>query len=190
MDKSDGMRREIGHERRKWREGVKGKEEIGAEKKIKYKKKNEKRKKKGQTVKHASSVLKMGRFFFKWKNWPEDLKRNNADLYQLCACLTSQWNLLCDMRWMKASITSIQFGGVLTGSIIGGQSGDYFGRKNTLYGSYLLHTVLNVISAYSVSWQMFTVMRFLIGVMIGKLALSCPRGWKYNWPIKGPCYDR
>ncbi|RUS89294.1 hypothetical protein EGW08_002968, partial [Elysia chlorotica] len=66
----------------------------------------------------------------------------------------SEWNLLCDMRWMKASITSIQFGGVLAGSIIGGQSGDYFGRKNTLYGSYLLHTVLNVISAYSVSWQM------------------------------------
>ena len=80
-----------------------------------------------------------------------------------------QWDLLCDLRWMKATITSIQFGGVLAGSIIGGQSGDYFGRKKTLYGSYLLHTVCNLISAYSVSWQMFTVMRFLIGAMIGKV---------------------
>ncbi|KAK3780291.1 hypothetical protein RRG08_006197 [Elysia crispata] len=81
--------------------------------------------------------------------------------------IISEWSLVCDLRWMKATITSIQFGGVLTGAVIGGQSGDYFGRKKTLYGSYLLHTILNVVAAYSFSWQMFTAMRFFIGVMIG-----------------------
>ncbi|GFS07912.1 solute carrier family 22 member 21 [Elysia marginata] len=94
------------------------------------------------------------------------------------------------MQWMKASITSIQFGGILAGSILGGQSGDYFGRKKTLYGSYLLHTVFNVISAYSVGWQMFTVMRFLIGVMIGVVLVMIvpypteffPLRWRHTIP--------
>ncbi|KAK3775405.1 hypothetical protein RRG08_013250 [Elysia crispata] len=81
--------------------------------------------------------------------------------------VVSEWDLVCDLRWMKATITSIQFGGLLTGSIIGGHSGDYFGRKKTLYGSYFLHTVFDVIAAYSVSWQMFTALRFFIGTMIG-----------------------
>ena len=82
-----------------------------------------------------------------------------------------KWSLVCDLRWMKATITSIQFGGVLAGAVIGGQSGDYFGRKRILYGAYLLHAILNVIAAFSTSWQMFAVMRFLIGTMIGKSRL-------------------
>ena len=80
-----------------------------------------------------------------------------------------QWDLVCDLKWMKPTFISIQFGGLLTGAILGGQSGDYFGRKKTLYGSYLLHTLLNVICAYSVNWQMFAAMRYFIGVMIGMI---------------------
>lgn len=102
----------------------------------------------------------------------------------------SEWDLLCDMHWMKASITSIQFGGVLAGSVLGGQSGDYFGRKKTLYGSYLLNTVLNVASAFSVSWQMFTVLRFFIGMMIGMVLVIIvpypteffPLKWRHTIP--------
>ena len=75
---------------------------------------------------------------------------------------------MCDLSWVDDTITSVQFGGILAGSVIGGQSGDYFGRKKTLYVSYLVHTALNVIAAYSVNWEMFVAMRFLIGVMIGK----------------------
>ena len=90
----------------------------------------------------------------------------NQSMYRLIN--SCQWNLVCDLRWMKATITSVQFGGVLTGAILGGQSGDYFGRKKTIYGAYLLHAVLNVIAAFSTSWQMFAVMRFLIGIMIGR----------------------
>ena len=78
---------------------------------------------------------------------------------------------------MKATITSIQFGGVLTGAVFAGQSGDYFGRKNTLYGTYLLHTILNVVSAYSVTWQMFAVMRFLLGIMIGEPVVGRSSPW-------------
>ncbi|GFS05632.1 solute carrier family 22 member 8 [Elysia marginata] len=98
--------------------------------------------------------------------------------------ITSEWNLVCDLRWMKATITSIQFVGLTVGAIIGGQSGDYFGRNKTLYGSYLLHSIFNVIAAFSVSWQMFAVLRFLIGVTIGMvLVMIVPYSTEF-YPIK------
>ncbi|GFO30694.1 solute carrier family 22 member 21 [Plakobranchus ocellatus] len=104
--------------------------------------------------------------------------------------MISEWNLICDLRWMKATITSVQFGGVLTGAVFGGQSGDYFGRKKTLYGSYLLNAVFNAIAAYSTSWQMFTVMRFLIGIQIGVVLVIIvpypteffPLRWRHSIP--------
>ncbi|RUS80327.1 hypothetical protein EGW08_011928 [Elysia chlorotica] len=100
------------------------------------------------------------------------------------------WSLVCDLRWMKATITSIQFGGVLTGAVFAGHSGDYFGRKKTLYVTYLLHTLLNVVAAFCVTWQMFAVMRFLIGIMIGAVLVVIvpysteffPTQWRHILP--------
>ncbi|KAK3802937.1 hypothetical protein RRG08_020038 [Elysia crispata] len=79
----------------------------------------------------------------------------------------SEWNLVCELRWLKAAIISIQMGGVTLGAIVGGFMGDYFGRKKTLYGSVFLHIVFNIMAAFSINWQMFAAMRFFIGIMIG-----------------------
>ncbi|GFO42986.1 solute carrier family 22 member 21 [Plakobranchus ocellatus] len=84
----------------------------------------------------------------------------------------TEWNLVCDRLWLKATITSVQMFGVMLGATLGGLCGDYFGRKKTTYGPLFLHAVFNIIAAFSTSWQMFTGMRFLIGVVMGDFRLS------------------
>ncbi|GFO11523.1 solute carrier family 22 member 21 [Plakobranchus ocellatus] len=79
----------------------------------------------------------------------------------------TEWDLVCDLKWVKPTITSIQMAGVLVGAVLAGQSGDMFGRRGTNFGFFLVHTVFNVIAGFSTSWQMFIALRFLIGFCIG-----------------------
>ena len=81
----------------------------------------------------------------------------------------SEWDLVCDRKWAKQVITSVQMAGVLVGATFAGQFSDSFGRKTTLYAFCLYHIVMNVVAAFSVSWIMFAVMRFLIGVGMGAI---------------------
>ncbi|KAK6195569.1 hypothetical protein SNE40_000973 [Patella caerulea] len=81
--------------------------------------------------------------------------------------VVSKFDLVCDNAWIKPTVTSIQMGGVLVGAFIGGQSGDTFGRKKTIYAAILLHSIFNIIAAFSVNWQMFAAFRFLIGGSLG-----------------------
>ncbi|ESO83718.1 hypothetical protein LOTGIDRAFT_72379, partial [Lottia gigantea] len=78
-----------------------------------------------------------------------------------------QFDLVCENSWIGPTVTSIQMGGVLAGAFIGGQSGDTFGRKKTIYLSLLFHVVFNITIAFSVNWQMFAAFRFLIGFCVG-----------------------
>ncbi|RUS69687.1 hypothetical protein EGW08_022553 [Elysia chlorotica] len=103
----------------------------------------------------------------------------------------SEWHLVCDLRWMKAAIISVQMGGVLVGNTLGGLSGDFFGRRNTLYVAMVLHTFISLIGAYSASWQMFAVTRFFAGLLIGVmlmmditlLAELLPMRWRHLGPV-------
>uniref|UniRef100_A0A0B7AZ05 Major facilitator superfamily (MFS) profile domain-containing protein n=1 Tax=Arion vulgaris TaxID=1028688 RepID=A0A0B7AZ05_9EUPU len=81
--------------------------------------------------------------------------------------IISEWSLVCDMRWVKATVTSIQMTGVLVGNLLSGQMSAFLGRKKTTYFFVLEHAVSNIIAAFSVNWQMFAVCRFFIGMGIG-----------------------
>ncbi|XP_067661286.1 solute carrier family 22 member 15-like [Haliotis asinina] len=81
----------------------------------------------------------------------------------------NEWNLVCEHSDVKPFITAVQMGGVVLGAALGGQSGDAIGRKKTYYLSLLLNIFFNLAAAFSVSWQMFTALRFFIGAMVGSL---------------------
>ncbi|BFZ10538.1 hypothetical protein BsWGS_13577 [Bradybaena similaris] len=81
--------------------------------------------------------------------------------------IINEWTLVCDLSWVKPAVVCIQMTGVLLGALLAGQLGDSLGRKKTLYALVLEHVVLNFIAAFSVTWQMFAVCRFFIGVGIG-----------------------
>jgi MFS family permease len=76
-------------------------------------------------------------------------------------------------------MTSLQMGGVMLGALVAGQLADTFGRRKTLYGTGLLHFVTSFVAAFSVSWQMFIVMRVLIGVSLGLYLVVC-----FPYPIE------
>ncbi|XP_055958456.1 solute carrier family 22 member 16 [Patella vulgata] len=81
--------------------------------------------------------------------------------------VVTEWDLMCERKWITPIITSIQMAGVLVGAVIAGQSADTFGRKKTFYLTLLLHSILTVAIAFVTSWQAFTVMRCLIGATLG-----------------------
>ncbi|XP_050389018.1 solute carrier family 22 member 4 [Patella vulgata] len=128
-----------------------------------------------------------------WWCYPEDEKsvsvaplNSSSHYYQVCnetsVCsrnyeadtktVVSKFDLVCENTWIKPTVTAVQMGGVLVGALIGGQSGDVFGRKKTIYTAILLHSIFNIIVAFSVNWQMFAAFRFLIGGCIGTFLVS------------------
>ncbi|GFO12740.1 solute carrier family 22 member 21 [Plakobranchus ocellatus] len=101
------------------------------------------------------------------------------------------WHLVCDRLWLKATITSAQMFGVMLGSVLSGLSGDYFGRKKSTYAALFLQAGLNVIAAFSSTWQMFIALRFLIGITIGQGLVMIvpypteflPKRWRHILPL-------
>jgi OCT family organic cation transporter-like MFS transporter 4/5 len=77
--------------------------------------------------------------------------------------------LVCDKDWVTSTITTIQMGGLLVAGLLSGHLADIFGRKLNLLLSLVVTTLGNFISAFSVSWQMFAVLRFVIGFGAGQL---------------------
>lgn len=80
-----------------------------------------------------------------------------------------EWNLFCDLAHVPITIISIQMLGLIPGSLFFNHLIDNYGRK---WSSHLLTLgvfILGLSSAFSISWQMFAVFRFLIGFLFGGL---------------------
>ncbi|WAR13483.1 S22A7-like protein [Mya arenaria] len=81
--------------------------------------------------------------------------------------VVSRFSLVCDREWISSTITSIQMAGVFVGNLACGQVADLIGRRKPFFASILALVLLNIGTAFSVSWVMFAVFRFLIGVSAG-----------------------
>ncbi|XP_062616417.1 solute carrier family 22 member 4-like, partial [Saccostrea cucullata] len=77
------------------------------------------------------------------------------------------WSLICWKEWITSIITTMQFVGLLTSGFIAGQVADLIGRKPTLLLSLTLLAASNLLCAFSSSWEMFAIARFLIGLACG-----------------------
>ncbi|XP_025080343.1 solute carrier family 22 member 8-like [Pomacea canaliculata] len=81
--------------------------------------------------------------------------------------IVNEWTLVCDLDYVKPMVTSLQMGGVLFGALLGGQVSDSLGRRPTAYLAYLANLIVSLVTAFSISWRMFAIMRVLIGVTLG-----------------------
>ncbi|XP_056407649.1 solute carrier family 22 member 7-like [Hyla sarda] len=85
----------------------------------------------------------------------------------------TQWDLVCDKKWMNQAAATIFFMGLTTGSLICGFLSDRFGRRNILLVSFLVSAVFGVISAFGASYIMFSICRLLCGVgLMGMTLIS------------------
>ncbi|GFR76879.1 solute carrier family 22 member 8 [Elysia marginata] len=81
--------------------------------------------------------------------------------------VVNEWSLICDYKWIPSTLISIQMGGVLVGAVVAGQLSERWGRRKCITIASAWHVCANVAAACSVSWEMFAVGRFLIGIGIG-----------------------
>lgn len=119
-----------------------------------------------------------------WCEQTDSISKNTSDVYKSCIIdnttkcrsfkyddsmhtLVNEFDLVCDKDWIVATVTTIQMGGLLVGCFTMGHLSDFVGRKPVLFLSLLMLTVLNLVAYFSVSWQMFAVVRFCLGFFAG-----------------------
>ncbi|CAG5132292.1 unnamed protein product [Candidula unifasciata] len=88
---------------------------------------------------------------------------------QAASTVVTEWSLICDDAWKSSTIISVQMVGVFIGACAGGQIGDKFGRKVSVHGGAAMLIVTNIIAIFSVSWAMYAVVRFFIGLAVGSM---------------------
>lgn len=88
------------------------------------------------------------------------------------ATTVSEWDLVCSMRPLKQMIQTIYMGGVLAGAIIYGGLSDRFGRRTVLIWSYLQVAVLGSSCAFSPSYTVYCILRFLCGMAVSGVILN------------------
>ncbi|XP_026738656.1 solute carrier family 22 member 7-like [Trichoplusia ni] len=80
--------------------------------------------------------------------------------------IISEWDLICERAWMANLTQTLCMAGVLIGSIFFGFVADRFGRRIALLIACVLQLVTGLIEPFSISYWMFTIVRFFIGTSI------------------------
>ncbi|RUS86076.1 hypothetical protein EGW08_006169, partial [Elysia chlorotica] len=94
--------------------------------------------------------------------------------------VTEEWELVCNKKWIRSALISIQMGGMLLGCFVAGQLSDQYGRRKVLNAFTLMHAIVNIAAALTNSWQLFGIARFLIGVAIGGIITTAfPYGMEF-----------
>ncbi|OWF39251.1 organic cation transporter protein-like [Mizuhopecten yessoensis] len=81
--------------------------------------------------------------------------------------VVNEWTLVCDKDSITSTIITIQMAGLLISGVTAGHMADIIGRKPTFFLSLVIMIILNVCEGFSVSWEMFAILRFFLGFGIG-----------------------
>ncbi|XP_030642846.1 solute carrier family 22 member 7-like [Chanos chanos] len=85
--------------------------------------------------------------------------------------LATQFDLVCDKRGLTKASATIFFVGIMFGAVFFGVLCDKYGRKTMLLVSYLSAIVFSVATAFSSTFVMFAVFRFLTGFGITGISI-------------------
>ncbi|KAK5871679.1 hypothetical protein PBY51_004544 [Eleginops maclovinus] len=85
--------------------------------------------------------------------------------------LATEWDLVCSSKGMNKATATMFFIGVMLGAPLFGFLSDRFGRRPLLLVSYLGTMMFAVLSAFSSSYVMFTIMRFFTGMAISGISI-------------------
>ncbi|XP_013397301.1 solute carrier family 22 member 15-like isoform X1 [Lingula anatina] len=85
--------------------------------------------------------------------------------------IVSEWNLICNLKYIGDLITTIQMVGVVLGALIISQLADTFGRKPVWYATITFNGVVGFANAFAPLWEVFAAMRFFNGLCAGGLLI-------------------
>ncbi|XP_010374877.1 solute carrier family 22 member 8 isoform X2 [Rhinopithecus roxellana] len=86
--------------------------------------------------------------------------------------IVTEWNLVCNSNKLKEMAQSIFMAGILIGGLVLGDLSDRFGRRPILTCSYLLLAASGSGAAFSPTFPVYMVFRFLCGCGISGITLS------------------
>ncbi|XP_045132763.1 solute carrier family 22 member 6-B-like isoform X2 [Portunus trituberculatus] len=79
--------------------------------------------------------------------------------------VTSEYNLVCERQYLRATYQSLYMGGFLIGSFFSGQLAYRYGRLTLIAISSVAYSVMALVSAWIPSLIILMVFRFLLGTM-------------------------
>ncbi|XP_056265670.1 solute carrier family 22 member 7-like [Pseudoliparis swirei] len=85
--------------------------------------------------------------------------------------LATEWDLVCNRKWMNKATATAFFIGVMCGAPLFGYFSDRFGRRPLLLISYLLTLGFAVLSAFSPLYVIFVIMRFFTGMSLAGISI-------------------
>ncbi|XP_042890724.1 organic cation transporter protein-like isoform X3 [Penaeus japonicus] len=111
---------------------------------------------------------------------PQDLEEHLSNKTRTCSAwvfddsvfkstLVSEFNLVCERRWMKATVQASYMSGLLVGSLVMGQLSDRFGRRTMTLYCAVAATVVGICASFVNTYTFFLVMRFLIAFLCAGL---------------------
>ncbi|XP_056451271.1 solute carrier family 22 member 6-like [Gadus chalcogrammus] len=86
--------------------------------------------------------------------------------------IISEWHLVCSLRSLKSMGQTVYMGGVLVGAGVFGALADHFGRRVLLTMCYLLMAVSGTCAAFSPSFSLFCLFRFMCGMALSGAGLN------------------
>ncbi|CAH2256570.1 solute carrier family 22 member 7 [Pelobates cultripes] len=84
----------------------------------------------------------------------------------------TQWDLICERKWLNSALATFFFIGVTMGAICIGYLSDRYGRRTMLLICYILSFVFGSLSAVSISYTMLAVCRTLCGMSLAGLSIT------------------
>lgn len=87
--------------------------------------------------------------------------------------ITIDFKLICDRAYIKTILVSLYLFGRLVGSIVGGHTGDYLGRKKSFFCAQFLFTMTGVLTIGSNNWQTLAFFQTLNGFFFGVIEVTC-----------------
>ncbi|XP_078503465.1 solute carrier family 22 member 7-like [Lissotriton helveticus] len=93
------------------------------------------------------------------------------DHSQFTSTIATQWDLVCEQKWLNKASSTFFFIGVTVGGILNGYLSDRYGRRTILFVNYVQTVVFSMIAAASVNYPMFAVFRSLSGIPFSGIAI-------------------
>jgi len=86
----------------------------------------------------------------------------DTSLYE--STIVTEWDLVCDRKWLVATASSVYMAGLMFGVLIFGTLSDLYGRRPSFISGMVLMEIFNIALAFSPNYTAFIILRFMVGV--------------------------